>query len=76
MHCTWEEAGLETGGGDIATLVVISENEGECSICLDEWSVGEMASELPCKHKYHFRCLKKWLSINSTCPQYRYELPL
>lgn len=56
--------------------VVISENEGECSICLEEWSDGEMAAELPCEHKYHFRCVKKCLMINSTYPQCRYELHL
>lgn len=54
---------IDTGGEDLA-------------ICLEEWSDDEMAAELPCNHKYHFKCVKKWLMIHNTCPQCRYEMPL
>ncbi|KAL1215305.1 E3 ubiquitin-protein ligase MPSR1 [Cardamine amara subsp. amara] len=51
--------------------VVIVE-KGVCAICLEEWSKGDLATELPCKHKYHLECIDKWLKIHSTCPQCRY----
>lgn len=50
--------------------------KGACVICLEEWLKGDMATELPCKHKYHFECVKKWLGIHATCPLCRYEMPL
>ncbi|XP_010518570.1 PREDICTED: E3 ubiquitin-protein ligase RING1-like [Camelina sativa] len=50
--------------------------KGECVICLEEWGKGEVAAELPCKHKYHLECVKKWLKIHASCPQCRYKMPL
>jgi len=55
--------------------VAMVEN-GECVICLEEWRKGDMETELPCKHKYHLECVKKWLKIHATCPQCRYKMPL
>lgn len=49
--------------------VEIAEKEGACAICLEEWQKLDGAAELPCKHKYHFECVKKWLKIHATCPQ-------
>ncbi|KAG7640340.1 Zinc finger RING-type [Arabidopsis suecica] len=48
--------------------------KGECVICFEEWSKSDMETELPCKHKYHFECVEKWLKIHTSCPQCRYKL--
>ncbi|CAH8382343.1 unnamed protein product [Eruca vesicaria subsp. sativa] len=60
--------------------VVIGEDEeigkGGCSICLDEWSVGDVAAEMPCKHKFHSKCVEEWLGRHATCPLCRYEMPV
>ncbi|CAL9248870.1 unnamed protein product, partial [Arabidopsis halleri] len=58
----------------LPNITVLMVEKGECVICLEEWSKGDMETELPCKHKYHLKCVKKWLEIHSTCPQCRYEL--
>lgn len=48
----------------------------ECVICLDEWEIGAVAKQLPCKHKFHPNCIEKWLGIHGNCPVCRYQLPV
>ncbi|XP_010448279.1 PREDICTED: E3 ubiquitin-protein ligase RNF115-like [Camelina sativa] len=47
----------------------------QCSICLDDFEKGSEAKEMPCKHKFHIRCIVPWLQLHSSCPVCRYELP-
>ncbi|KAL8190972.1 UNVERIFIED_CONTAM: hypothetical protein K2H54_066236 [Gekko kuhli] len=46
--------------------------EGEisktCSVCINEYVVGSKLRQLPCMHEFHFHCIDRWLSENSTCP--------
>lgn len=51
-----------------------------CNICLEEYtqkdSDEESARQLPCGHRFHLNCIKKWLDGGSTnCPTCRNELP-
>ncbi|GBN23822.1 hypothetical protein AVEN_74902-1 [Araneus ventricosus] len=39
----------------------------DCSICLDTRHRREMRY-LPCLHKFHKRCINKWLNENEICP--------
>ncbi|GMI63655.1 Arabidopsis Toxicos en Levadura 19 [Hibiscus trionum] len=44
-------------------------NSGECSICLDEYVVGESCRRFPvCKHMFHSSCIDHWLQNHITCP--------
>ncbi|XP_021299647.1 E3 ubiquitin-protein ligase RNF181-like [Herrania umbratica] len=57
--------------------VEIGESEdGECVVCLEEWRPGEVAKEMPCKHKFHGECIEKWLGIHGSCPICRYNMPV
>ncbi|KAG2238590.1 hypothetical protein Bca4012_023062 [Brassica carinata] len=47
----------------------------QCSVCLDDFSKGSEAKEMPCKHKFHVGCIVPWLELHSSCPVCRYELP-
>ncbi|ESQ54642.1 hypothetical protein EUTSA_v10025560mg [Eutrema salsugineum] len=47
----------------------------QCSVCLDDFDKGSEAKEMPCKHKFHVRCILPWLELHSSCPVCRYELP-
>ena len=59
------------------------DNKLSCSICLDEFKLGERVHELPCEPSKHYFHIKNencegvipWLSMNNTCPMCRYEFP-
>lgn len=40
-----------------------------CSICTEDFKVGEDVRVLPCNHQYHPACIDPWLiNISGTCP--------
>lgn len=47
----------------------------DCSVCKDEFGVGEEATQMPCEHIFHQDCLLPWLKQHNSCPVCRYELP-
>ena len=62
------------------------ENQEEnltCSICIDEFKIGEKCIKLPCKDNPHYfhrgndTCpgIIEWLKKSNTCPICRYEFP-
>ncbi|CAG7880008.1 unnamed protein product [Brassica rapa] len=55
--------------------VKVTEPLLQCSVCLDEFERGVEAKEMPCKHKFHVKCIVPWLEIHSSCPVCRFELP-
>lgn len=56
--------------------VEITEDGGECVICLEDWWIGELAKEMPCKHMFHGECIGKWLGIHGSCPVCRHTMPV
>jgi len=43
-------------------------HQAECSICMDNVTVGEEVVVLPCSHWFHFVCAEAWLKEHDTCP--------
>ena len=39
-----------------------------CTICLEDYILGENLILCPCGHCYHKRCIKGWLRIKNICP--------
>lgn len=49
------------GGGD------------QCSICMATYDQDRECQHLPCDHKFHVKCFKKWYVRKNTCPLCRRE---
>ncbi|KAK0635046.1 hypothetical protein B0T17DRAFT_474368, partial [Bombardia bombarda] len=46
-----------------------------CSICTEDFTVGEDVRVLPCNHKFHPPCIDPWLvNVSGTCPLCRLDL--
>ncbi|CAH0393745.1 unnamed protein product [Bemisia tabaci] len=54
--------------------ITVSSEESQCSVCLKNFSVNEIAKKLPCKHFFHPSCILPWLSKTNSCPVCRHEL--
>lgn len=47
---------------------LLKDGKTDCSICIDEVKIGEVATFLPCKHWFHQECVVLWLKEHNTCP--------
>ena len=45
-----------------------------CSICLDDFVVGDKIIYLPCFHYYHAKCIEKWVKTSDKCPLCNIEI--
>jgi hypothetical protein len=49
-------------------------NENTCSVCKEEFNIGNKMMDLPCNHYFHEDCLMPWLNQHDSCPICRFEL--
>ncbi|KAG9257457.1 uncharacterized protein F5Z01DRAFT_671055 [Emericellopsis atlantica] len=53
----------------------VAEESLRCSICTEDFRVGEDVRVLPCDHQYHPQCIDPWLiNVSGTCPLCRLDL--
>lgn len=46
----------------------------QCSVCWEDFVLGENVRKLPCQHVYHENCICPWLELHGTCPICRQNL--
>lgn len=49
-------------------------SEHLCSVCKDDYEMGQNLIQLPCTHLFHDDCILPWLKERNSCPTCRYEL--
>jgi E3 ubiquitin-protein ligase RNF115/126 len=49
--------------------------DSACAVCLEDYAAGERATEMPCRHRFHAKCIVPWLKMHSSCPVCRFQLP-
>ncbi|VEN35780.1 unnamed protein product [Callosobruchus maculatus] len=49
---------------------VLTDDKGECVICLEELSQGDVIARLPCLCIYHKTCIDQWFEVNRSCPEH------
>ena len=45
-----------------------------CSICIVDYELDEMVSQLICGHRFHPECIRQWVESNRSCPYCRKSL--
>ncbi|OLN95275.1 E3 ubiquitin-protein ligase [Colletotrichum chlorophyti] len=71
--------GTATNTAKAANSDRVTEKEDDqnlgCSICTEDFTVGEDVRVLPCNHKFHPNCVDPWLvNVSGTCPLCRLDL--
>ncbi|EAZ16486.1 hypothetical protein OsJ_31957 [Oryza sativa Japonica Group] len=59
----------------VTDAMVAAADGAECAVCKEDFSPGEGAKQMPCKHIYHADCIMPWLDLHNSCPICRFELP-
>ncbi|XP_054160461.1 E3 ubiquitin-protein ligase RNF115-like [Oppia nitens] len=63
---------------DRLPIVTITEDEIQrvlqCTVCMEDYKLGEKVRLLECSHRYHDECIVPWLKMHATCPVCRKEL--
>ncbi|CAN7016097.1 hypothetical protein IGI04_013861 [Brassica rapa subsp. trilocularis] len=60
-----------TGGNNLDA----SGNKDSCSVCLQDFQLGETVRSLPhCHHMFHLPCIDNWLLRHGSCPMCRRDL--
>ena len=73
VKCTATEAEIRALG--IHSIGNNDKNLGtRCSVCMDDFKVGDDAVILKCSHAFHYKCITNWfLNYAKTCPTCRQD---
>ncbi|RMZ81878.1 hypothetical protein DV738_g1974, partial [Chaetothyriales sp. CBS 135597] len=83
IHARDPESSSDVGSSSRGTLHMISftasekdcvagdGNMQECSICMEEYDVGDELARLECWCKFHKRCIMSWLNKKAECPVHK-----
>jgi len=71
--CTKEKVEGEINDRRLLKMTLDSDNlsdmlVSECSVCLEDFSIGDKVIVLPCYHNFHETCIREWISNHGNCP--------
>ncbi|KXT11640.1 hypothetical protein AC579_50 [Pseudocercospora musae] len=71
-----EESGIAAAVGSSERLPTAQHEDSQgCSICTEDFEVGQDQRVLPCDHRFHPECIDPWLlNVSGTCPLCRIDL--
>lgn len=52
----------------------VESSHSSCTVCHELYRKGEVIRILPCKHVFHYRCLKPWFRSSNVCPLCRLDV--
>lgn len=44
------------------------DDDVKCSICQEEYAIGDELGRLKCEHRFHVDCIHQWLKLKNWCP--------
>ncbi|KAH0469480.1 hypothetical protein IEQ34_001038 [Dendrobium chrysotoxum] len=53
---------------------LLQSDGAQCPVCREDFKIGEVVKQLPCKHVYHKSCIVPWLEMRNSCPVCRSKL--
>jgi len=58
----------ETRSGKRSFEMYEASTNHSCAVCILDYQIGDRLRTLPCLHKFHKKCVDKWLVVKSECP--------
>lgn len=46
----------------------IDDDNYRCTICFDDYKIGNRIKFLPCNHHFHLECIDEWFNVKDSCP--------
>ncbi|KAM0720661.1 hypothetical protein Q7P37_004798 [Cladosporium fusiforme] len=69
------EDGIAAAGAATTSATAPSNDTQGCSICTEDFELGQDQRVLPCDHRFHPDCIDPWLlNVSGTCPLCRVDL--
>ncbi|OMJ81682.1 hypothetical protein SteCoe_17791 [Stentor coeruleus] len=74
MHPQGQRPANPSNVRNLATVKMTADiirNNTTCTVCQEDFKIGENARKLACDHYFHEDCLMPWLQVQNTCPSCR-----
>lgn len=52
----------------------VGKSRRNCVFCLETYQREQIIRVLPCKHYFHYACLRPWFEKNTRCPVCRFDI--